>query len=153
MIHTCTTISTKTADVSRDRLRNMKERIAKMQETIAEIVSRANTPATSTLEVEVEEVAPEMNQRSCLSGDSISLQEDDKRSQRNESELIHEIFASGGGDGYGNLVPLPSGASQSPLPLLTSTPLQRSKFLSSRIQLSKARRNEILERLNKLRTS
>ena len=56
----------------------MKERIAKMQETMAEIVSRANTPATSTLELEVEEVAPEMNQRSCLSGG------------RGQHQLLHE---------------------------------------------------------------
>ena len=94
-------------------------------------------------------------------GDSFFLQKADdseslnRRCSRDEGELIHEIFASEGGDS--NLIPLPSGSGATqncvPLPLLTSTPLQRSKFLSSRIQLSKARRNEIIERLNKLRSS
>ncbi|CBY35641.1 unnamed protein product [Oikopleura dioica] len=156
MIHTCTTISTKTADVSRDRLRNMKERITKMQATMNEIISRANTPQV----VEMEDDSSVVTQQSCLSGDSFILQKDDKlnrRCSRDEGELIHEIFASEGGDGRTRdipLIPLPSGASQTfPVPLLTSTPLQRSKFLSSRIQLSKARRNEIIERLNKLRAS
>lgn len=155
MIHTCTTISTKTADVSRDRLRNMKERITKMQTKMDEIISRANTPSI----IQMEEDAPEISERSCLSGDSFFLQKADdsdslnRRCSRDEGELIHEIFASEGGDS--NLIPLPSGSGATqncvPLPLLTSTPLQRSKFLSSRIQLSKARRNEIIERLNKLR--
>jgi len=64
MIHTCTTISTKTADVSRDRLRNMKERITKMQATMNEIISRANTPQV----VEMEDDSSDVTQQSCLSG-------------------------------------------------------------------------------------
>jgi len=64
MIHTCTTISTKTADVSRDRLRNMKDRLTKMQAKMDEIITRANTPSV----IPVEEEAQEITERSCLSG-------------------------------------------------------------------------------------